>query len=97
MKSPQTHGGLALYCGLGKLRAVSCKKKVDMSQYWVVGGEYKDTDFKNLAEGVELEEFGPFHTYEAARKEWQARNMAKIDNAMVRYRIVQTASSGMDS
>lgn len=68
-----------------------------MAQYWVVGGEYRDTDFKELTEGVELEEYGPFHTYEAARKEWQARNMARIDNAMVRYRIVETESAGIES
>ena len=68
-----------------------------MAQYWVVGGEYKDTDFSELAEGMELEEYGPFHTYEAARKEWQARNMARIDNAMVRYRIVETESAGIES
>ena len=63
-----------------------------MKRYWVIGGEYTGTDFKNLAEGLELEEYGPFHTYEAARKEWHARNMARIDNAMVRYRIVEDAA-----
>ena len=68
-----------------------------MAQFFVVGGEYRTTDFKDLADGAELEEYGPFHTYEAARKEWQARNMAKIDNAMVRYRIVEAESVGMDS
>jgi hypothetical protein len=68
-----------------------------MAQYWVVGGEYTDTDFKTLSPGVEMEEYGPFHTYEAARKEWQGRNMARIDNAMVRYRIVQTESAGLES
>jgi hypothetical protein len=67
-----------------------------MSQFWVIGGEYKDTDFRHLAEEAEIEEFGPFHTYEAARKEWQSRNMAKIDNAMVRYRIVERESVGDD-
>lgn len=68
-----------------------------MSQFWVVGGEYTGTDFSNLASGNELEEYGPFHTYEAARKEWHARNMARIDNAMVRYRIVESESVGIDS
>ncbi len=68
-----------------------------MAEYWVVGGEYTDTDFKVLAKGIELEEYGPFLTYEAARKEWQARNMAKIDNAMVRYRIVETESAGIET
>jgi len=66
-----------------------------MAEFWVIGGEYTDTDFKTLAQEAQLEEFGPFHTYEAARKEWQSRNMAKIDNAMVRYRIVETESAGM--
>ncbi len=68
-----------------------------MAEYWVVGGEYTDTDFKTLAADASLEEYGPFHTYEAARKEWQARNMARIDNAMVRYRIVETESSGIET
>jgi hypothetical protein len=68
-----------------------------MAQYWVIGGEYTDTDFKTLSKEQQLEEYGPFHTYEAARKEWQARNMARIDNAMVRYRIVETESAGIDS
>ncbi len=68
-----------------------------MSQFWVIGGEYTGTDFQNLAAGNELEEYGPFHTYEAARKEWHSRNMARIDNAMVRYRIVEAESAGIDS
>lgn len=68
-----------------------------MAEFWVVGGEYTDTDFKTLAKDALPEEYGPFHTYEAARKEWQARNMAKIDNAMVRYRIVESESSGIET
>jgi hypothetical protein len=67
-----------------------------MAQYWVVGGEYTDTDFSKLVPGARVEEYGPFHTYEAARKEWQARNMARIDNATVRYRILETESAGID-
>ena len=68
-----------------------------MAEFWVVGGEYTDTDFKRLADDVGLERYGPFHTYEAARKEWQARNMARIDNAMVRYRIIEEESTGMEA
>ncbi|MBV8168197.1 MAG: DUF4170 domain-containing protein, partial [Alphaproteobacteria bacterium] len=49
------------------------------------------------AKGAALEEFGPFHTYEAARKEWQSRNMARIDNAMVKYRIVEKESAGIET
>lgn len=68
-----------------------------MAQYWVVGGEYTTTEFKELSPGKELEEYGPFHTYEAARKIWQARNMAQIDNALVRYRIIEKDLAGIES
>ena len=68
-----------------------------MAQFWVIGGEYKTTEFEELSPGWELEEYGPFHTYEAARKEWQARNMAQIDNALVRYRIVEKELEGIES
>ncbi len=35
-----------------------------------------------------VETYGPFATYEAAHKEWQGRTMQTIDNALMRYRIV---------
>lgn len=59
-----------------------------MSEYWVIGGEYKDTEFDVLAPGVKLERFGPFASYEVARKEWRARTMATVDNALIRYLII---------
>ncbi|MBL8838454.1 MAG: DUF4170 domain-containing protein [Alphaproteobacteria bacterium] len=55
--------------------------------FWVVGGEYEDFRFERLR-GRE-DRFGPFASYAAARKEWQARTMATVDNALVRYLIVE--------
>ena len=55
-----------------------------MSEYWVVGGEFVDSKFNVLAPGRGQERYGPFPDYESARKEWQARTMATVDNALVR-------------
>jgi hypothetical protein len=60
-----------------------------MSEYWVVGGEYADSRFAALLPGRRPERYGPYPSYEEARKEWQARTMATIDNALVRYRVVE--------
>jgi hypothetical protein len=59
-----------------------------MTEYWVVGGEYTDVTFTTLRPGTTLGRYGPFPNYEAARKEWHARTMQTIDNALIRYRIV---------
>lgn len=59
-----------------------------MSEYWVVGGEFVDSKFNALAPGRDQERYGPFADYESARKEWQARTMATVDNALVRYQVV---------
>ncbi len=56
-----------------------------MKRYWVVGGEYRDTRFKELAAGRTEERFGPHRLYAEARREWQNRTMASIDNVHRRY------------
>ena len=38
--------------------------------YWVVGGVYENTDFKDLMEGYDLERYGPFNSYGEAKEEW---------------------------
>jgi hypothetical protein len=63
-------------------------RRRNMSEYWVVGGEYADSRFASLLAGRQPERYGPFRSYEDARKEWQARTMATIDNALVRYQVV---------
>ena len=61
---------------------------VTLTNYWVIGGEYSDTSFKKLAQGAAEEKHGPFKTYREAYQAWQARARATIDDACVRYRIV---------
>jgi hypothetical protein len=55
--------------------------------WYVVGGEYADTDFCTLAPGHKLESYGPFPRPEAVAV-WRALTGKTVDNAMVRYNIV---------
>ena len=57
-----------------------------MIQYYVVGGEYKDTHFIEAIGGDELW-FGPFADYEAAKKEWAKHAWHTVDECTTRYRI----------
>jgi len=57
-----------------------------MAQFWVVGGEYKDTHFVEVL-GPGEEWVGPFADYESARKEWAKRAWGTVDEAHTRYRI----------
>jgi hypothetical protein len=61
-----------------------------MAQYWVIGGEYADANFADYLPGRSAERYGPFPSYDDARKEWQSRTMATIDNALVRYQVIDT-------
>ncbi len=54
--------------------------------YWVVGGEYGDSSFTNLAAGKELEVFGPFEKWEALGF-WRGMTSKSVDDALVRYDI----------
>jgi Domain of unknown function (DUF4170) len=59
-----------------------------MANYWVVGAEYTDTSFRKLAPGAKEDRLGPYKTYREAYQAWQTRARATIDDACVRYRIV---------
>lgn len=63
-----------------------------MARFWVVGGEYTDTNFIKLAHGKAEERHGPFATYREAYEVWSARARATIDDATVRFRIIEDAS-----
>jgi hypothetical protein len=63
-------------------------------RYWVVGGEYKDARFAELAPGTSEERHGPFATYEEAHKVWSGRAWATVDNALVRFRVIAEDESG---
>ena len=60
-----------------------------MARYWVIGGEYADTRFERLAPGAHEERHGPFPSYDEAYRVWQARARATIDDALVRFRIIE--------
>ena len=57
-----------------------------MRQFWVVGGEYTDSRFRDLVGGSE-EWIGPFPDYEAAKEEWAKHAWRSVDSCTVRYRI----------
>ncbi len=58
-----------------------------MAQFWIVGGEYNDTRFCNVALGCEEEWFGPYDDYQSAKAEWSKRAWQTVDEATKRYRI----------
>lgn len=57
-----------------------------MAQYWVVGAEYTDTKFKEIA-GPDEQWIGPFGDYEVAKQEWAKRAWRTVDECNTRYRI----------
>jgi hypothetical protein len=57
--------------------------------YWVIGGEYSDGSFAELAPGAQMERLGPFASYDEAKKAWASRAWATVDNALMRFRIVE--------
>ena len=59
-----------------------------MKEWWVVGGKFRTTEFEEYADGGGPERFGPFESYDEARKAWFGQSMARIDECLVRYRIV---------
>lgn len=52
--------------------------------YFVVGGEYSDTTFSNIAPGHELEVYGPF-THDDALSFWRNITGQTIDSCLHRY------------
>lgn len=57
------------------------------TEFWVVGGSYKDTGFHATADGKPEERIGPFASLDAAKAAWRAKAMATVDDALARYRI----------
>jgi len=61
-----------------------------MKHYWVVGGEYKDPDFRALIPGTERM-VGPFADERKARNEWIRLTYCPNVTAMTRYSIAAEA------
>ncbi|MGQ0675226.1 MAG: DUF4170 domain-containing protein [Rhodospirillales bacterium] len=57
----------------------------DAKLFWVVGGEYRDTSFRDLSGQPEV--FGPFQEYDDAMRVWRERTGASKSAALVRYTI----------
>ncbi len=64
-----------------------------MTKYFVVGGEYTDTDFKTLSGDGAEERFGPFDDFADAHEEWQNRAWLTVDNCYARYHIVDESGT----
>lgn len=62
----------------------------DTNPYFVVGGRYADTSFTTLTKADPAE--GPFDTYQEAVEAWRAASMQHVDEAFVRYLVVQAAT-----
>tara|TARA_B100001093_G_C26729709_1_gene971678 strand:- start:411 stop:596 length:186 start_codon:yes stop_codon:yes gene_type:complete len=56
--------------------------------YWVVGGHYKDTSFKEIKKGFEIEKYGPFKSYEEAKVHWDFHSWKHVDNCYMRYTVL---------
>jgi hypothetical protein len=66
-----------------------------MKRYWVVGGEYTSTAFKETVGGKPLRREGPFATWDEAQRRWAALSWADVDNCHARYSIeVEDVPSG---
>jgi hypothetical protein len=56
-------------------------------QYWVIGGEYRDTDFDDVDPATSTVH-GPFHDYDAANTVWRECSIATRWQYNMRYVIV---------
>jgi Domain of unknown function (DUF4170) len=59
-------------------------------QFWVVGGEYTDTQFTTIVPGERLHRLGPFASYPEAYRVWEAHARATIDDCHARFEIVES-------
>lgn len=55
--------------------------------YFVIGGEYSDTTFRSLVKRAPV--IGPLASWEEAYERWRERSFASMDNALVRFSIVE--------
>jgi len=60
-----------------------------MTRYWVVGGEYTDTRFQDIAPGKSLETHGPFDSYKEAHDVWATRAWGTVDDCHSRFRVIE--------
>jgi len=56
-------------------------------QFWVIGGEYRDTEFQHLIDGTS-QVHGPYASYDDAKSSWRERSAATRHQATTRFTIV---------
>ncbi|HLY54739.1 MAG TPA: DUF4170 domain-containing protein [Stellaceae bacterium] len=61
-----------------------------LRQFWVIGGEFKDTTFRTMHGPADAR--GPFATYDEALRVWRARSEETRSDAYVRYTIAANPS-----
>ena len=61
-------------------------------QFWVIGGEYRNTEFHQLIDGTGRVH-GPFTSYAEAKAKWSERALASRHEATTRYTIVASTSA----
>lgn len=67
-----------------------------MVKFWVIGGTYKDSSFAELAPGTKEVREGPFDSYEAANKAWQAQAWSTVDDALAQFHIEEEEMTPSD-
>jgi uncharacterized protein DUF4170 len=63
--------------------------------FWVVGGRYKDSTFKECADPSGEVWHGPYASYDDAKAEWRRLAWQSVDDALARYRI-ESRRKGFD-
>ena len=61
--------------------------------YWVIGGEYTDTSFTLIKGGDAENQDRSFPDYETAKSIWGKLAWEHVDDAHVRYRIIDDSST----
>lgn len=59
---------------------------MEHSRYWIVGGEYSDTDFQQIIPGTE-QISGPFTNRDAVEEEWRRMSERYRSQALMRFSI----------
>ena len=74
---------------MARMHAGASRRRAGIFQYWVVGGSYTDTRFRQIADPAGEAWHGPFATYAAA--EWRRLAWSTVDDALARFRIEHRA------
>lgn len=61
--------------------------------WWVVGGAYTSTEFREIVGGGEETWKGPYETLEEARAVWRSLAWETVDDAHTRWRIEKLAEA----